>query len=367
MIVAPTSLLLALAIAAIPGGDDLPDDLRLNQIQVVGTHNSYHIAPWPSVMRKVAAISPALAESLDYTHRPLAEQFERLAIRQVELDVFADPDGGLFADPLARRPLSAEGADPGPDPNEGGVLDRPGPKVLHVQDIDYRTSAPTLADALCQVRDWSLDHPRHVPILVLIELKDQAHPGLMTPRPIDEAAIDAVEAVIRRTFEPGHLFTPDDLRGEAEGLPEAILTRGWARLGEVRGKVLLALDNTDRIRDLYLRGHPALGGRAMFADAGSTASPAAAWFKRNDPIAQGEEIRSLVRDGFLVRTRADANTVQARTGSIEQRDRALAVGAQYVSTDYPEPDRRFTGYRVTLPGGAEARVNPVSGPEPIAP
>jgi hypothetical protein len=100
----------------------------------------------------------------------------------------------------------------------------------------------------------------------------------------------------------------------------------------------------------------------MFADAGSTDHPAAGWFKRNDPVAGFDEIGDLVRSGFLVRTRADASTREARSGDTTRRDRALASGAQFVSTDYPEPDPRFTGYRVTLPGAAEARPNPVSAP-----
>ena len=143
------------------GQADVPDDLRLNQVQVIGTHNSYHVAADPAVMGLIAAVSDRLAEGLDYSHRPLAEQFGELNIRQIELDVFADPDGGLFARPMARKTLTAAGKDPGPDPNEGGVLDPPGFKVLHVPDIDYRTTAPTFENALIQVRDWS----RRIPIM----------------------------------------------------------------------------------------------------------------------------------------------------------------------------------------------------------
>ena len=42
---------------------------------------------------------PALADTLEYTHLPLPTQLGRQGIRQIELDVFADPDGGLYADP----------------------------------------------------------------------------------------------------------------------------------------------------------------------------------------------------------------------------------------------------------------------------
>src|SRR5262249_51205778 len=83
--------------------------------------------------------------------------------------------------------------------------------------------------------------------------------------------------------------------------------------------------------------------------------------KINDPIKDFDRIQRLVRDGFLVRTRSDADTRQARANEVTQRDKALASGAQFVSTDYPEPDRRFSGYCVRLPGGVVARSNPVSG------
>ncbi len=334
---------------------------RLNEIQVVGTHNSYHLAPGPEVMALIASGGKARAEGLDYTHRPLAEQFSRLKIRQVELDVFADPAGGLFAEPAARAILKAAGKDPGPDPDEGGKLRKPGFKVLHVQDVDYRTTVATLAEALAQVRDWSAAHPRHVPILVLVEVKDGAIPSLPTrPRPIGRAELDALDAEIRAAFDAPTILTPDDVRGDSPTLPGAIRSRGWPTLDACRGRVLFALDNEGRVRDLYLEGHPALRGRAMFATVAPT-DPAAAWMKVNDPVADFETIRRLVHDGFLVRTRADADTAEARRDDPSRREKALASGAQYISTDYPEPRPEFSGYRVALPGGVAARADPVNG------
>ncbi len=118
------------------------DEVRLNQIQVIGTHNSYHIAPHQAVLDVIAKRSPELARSLDYTHRPLAEQFSRLGIRQIELDIFADPNGGLYAEPLVTKTV----ADAGPPHDPEGLLRKPGMKILHVQDIDYRTTALTLVE-----------------------------------------------------------------------------------------------------------------------------------------------------------------------------------------------------------------------------
>ncbi len=85
--------------------------------------------------------------------------------------------------------------------------------------------------------------------------------------------------------------------------------------------------------------------------------------KRNNPLGGIEEIQDLVSRGYIVRTRADADTLEARFGMTTRRDAALASGAQFVSTDYPVPNPDFgTGYFVEIPDGAPARCNPVNAP-----
>lgn len=76
------------------------DDLQLNQLQMIGTHNSDQMAPDPATMQQIAARSVNLARSLDYTHRRLPEQLNELGVRQIELDIFADPEGGHYATPV---------------------------------------------------------------------------------------------------------------------------------------------------------------------------------------------------------------------------------------------------------------------------
>ena len=54
----------------------------------------------------------------------------------------------------------------------------------------------------------------------------------------------------------------------------------------------------------------------------------AAIFVINDPLAEGERIRHLVAQGYLVRTRADADTEEARRNDTWRRDAAaFASGA----------------------------------------
>ena len=53
----------------------------------------------------------------------------------------------------------------------------------------------------------------------------------------------------------------------------------------------------------------------------------------------------------MVRTRADANTVQARNNDTSQREQAFASGAQAISTDYYLPAQHFgNDYQVQIPG-----------------
>jgi hypothetical protein len=336
--------------------------LRLNQIQVVGTHNSYHIRPQDPLWSALKAFDPALAASLEYTHAPLAQQFDTQEVRQIELDVFADPAGGLY-DQRHILPFVGLPADSGQP-----ELERPGFKVLHVQEIDFLSRCSTFVSCLRQVKAWSDAHPTHLPVAILVELKDTPIPdplnaGFVTPRLIGPPELDALDAEIRSVFPPSRVITPDSVRGPRPTLEDAVRSGGWPSLGEARGKVLFLMDNGGRYRTDYLTGHPSLAGRMLFTNA-EPGNPDAAFVKRNDPLGVNlAQIQDLVRRGYLVRTRADADTAQARTGDTAMRDAAFASGAQWVSTDYPVPGLSTpfgTDYVARIPDGSPARCNPVN-------
>ncbi len=337
---------------------NLDDCVRLNQIQVLGTHNSYHVAPMPAMREWLGA----RGRDLDYTHKPLAVQLTELGVRQFELDVFADPTGGRFAQPAA--PRIVKGLEPA-----GPEMRSPGFKVRHMPDIDYGTTCPTLVACLGAIRDWSRANPWHVPILIMIEVKDAAiadpdSHGYVKPIPVDAAALQALDKEIRSVFDDNHLVTPDRVRGRHATLSAALQTDGWPLLRAVRGKVLFALDNTDDHRTDYLRGNSTLEGRVLFVSS-PPGEPSAAFVKMNEVLGDDEaRIRQTVDSGYLVRTRADLPTEEARTGNTTRRDGAFRSGAQFVSTDYPEPSPFGSGYRARLPGAEQlpARCNPVTAP-----
>jgi hypothetical protein len=335
-------------------------NLRINDILTVGTHNSYKQAIAPPIMALLKVAAPKAAFGLDYHHEPLAAQLDDGA-RALELDLAYDPQGGRFAHPAAMKMV-------GQTPSKAYVaaMSRPGLKVLHVQDVDFGSSCPAFVDCLRIIRAWSLAHPRHTPILITMNTNDEgAHlPGGVDELPFDTAAYDAVDAEIASIFPRGALITPDQVRGRFPTLREAVLKRGWPTLGRSRGKVLFAVDEPPAHIAAYRGDRHSLEGRLMFVNT-DEASPASAYITLNES-ADIPRITADVKTGLLVRTRADADTVEARTNDTRRRDAALASGAQYVSTDYRRPDLRWPTYQARLPGEAVTVCNPQRRPERCA-
>jgi membrane-associated phospholipid phosphatase len=330
-------------------------NLKLNDLVTVGTHNSYKTEPPDAILALIRAAAPDRAIELDYGHRPLSEQLDAGA-RQLEIDVYNDPQGGRFLDPAG---LKAAGI--ALDPARRAALAEPGFKVMHVQDIDVLSSCATLKACLGIVRRWSLAHPDHAPILLMFNAKSDPAPlpGGVDALPFDAAAFDALDREVRAVFPSQALITPDDVQGAYPTLREAVLHGAWPTLGQARGKVLFALDEDPPKVAVYRGKRRSLEGRVFFVNTDES-SPAAAYLTLNDPIEDAERIRKAVAAGFIVRTRADSGTIEARRNDTRRRDAALASGAQFISTDYLWPEPRLRDdYQVRLPGGAAVLCNPV--------
>src|SRR5207302_6825647 len=224
-------------------------------------------------------------------------------------------------------------------------------------NVDTNSTCLTFVACLRLVKTWSDAHPGHVAMDVHIEMKDDA---------ATESLFRRLEGEITSVFARNEYFTPDDVRGTSGTLGEAVRTRGWPTLGKVRGKVYFTLDN-EGFRSAYLKGHPSLRGRLIFTPS-SPGQDDAAYAKLNDPIADGAKIKAALAAHMIVRTRADADTAQARANDTRSREAALSGGAQLVSTDYEKPDTTLkTGYTVHIPGGTPARCDPVNAPPDCKP
>lgn len=336
-------------------------NLHLNDLMTVGTHNSYKQAISPKIYALVLASAPKEGLGLDYHHPPLDAQLDDGA-RGLELDVVYDPEGGRFAHPLGPK-LSGEPVDEA----YVAAMMKPGFKVMHVQDIDFRSSCTTFVECLAMIRTWSDAHPDHTPILITINAKDDASPvpGGVAALKYDAAAYDALDAEIASVLTPGkYLITPDMVQGKWPTLREAVVHGGWPTLGASRGKFLVALDEDPPKVAVYRGARRSLEGRMMFVYTDEN-NPASAYITLNE-ASDAPRITAAVKAGFLVRTRADADTVEARANDARRRTIALASGAQYVSTDYRHPEIRFSDYQVRLPEGAITVCNPQRAPERCA-
>ena len=333
---------------------------RMNDIQVVGSHNSFKAKIPDAVMAELRRRDPKTAAALDYYHLPLTAQLDR-GVRQVEIDIFADPQGGRYADPKGERLARATGEKTAFD---RAAMLRPGYKVFHVPDIDYISTCVTLQRCLGEVNAWSLAHPRHLPIMVTINAADmQASTQVAAPLPLDDSALlDSLDREIRQAIPGRRLIAPDEVRGKATTLAAAVHGKGWPTLGAARGRIYVLLDVRPAVSNVYREGHPSLRGRAMFGWY-PDGDPESAIQIVQDPLVDAARIRNWVKAGVIVRTRTDANTVEARTHDMTKAKAAADSGAQAVSTDYypGAPDPQGFKFTITLPGRAMARCNPVRG------
>jgi hypothetical protein len=335
--------------------------VHLNQIQVIGTHNSYNMGFAPSEGKYFEEHYPKPFHGVDYHHQTLPQQLDGGA-RQLELDIVQDPKGGRFSHPKIVELTQQAGlpADPDFDPNHD--MDKPGFKTIHLGDLNQRSSCHLFVKCLHDIRGWSLAHKDHAPIFILIEDKQgRLGPlaGGITAEPWTAETWDAMDAEIRSVFPEKEIITPDKVRGRYPTLEAAVLAGQWPTLGQSRGKVVFLLYNR-KSGAPYLEGHPMMKGRALFVN-GRPGEPEAGFVEQD--AGKAAEIDALVKKGYLVRSRSDYNTDQGRNNDTARRDELLSSGTQMISTDFPisEP-APWTGYTVGLPGGYAARCNPVNAP-----
>ncbi|MCW3467004.1 phosphatidylinositol-specific phospholipase C1-like protein [Chitinophaga nivalis] len=366
------------------------DALKINQVQVLGTHNSYaqpvdsnvlaYIDPIiekmaegymkmmpPEQLKSMAEFHPnkmKMSEGLKYNHPPFDVQLDA-GIRSLEIDVYNDPTGNRFNDPAAYRELRKKGVT-NLAPFSTKDLDKPGFKVLHMADIDFRTHYTTFKAALTAMRSWSDTHPGHFPIFVMIEAKDKGmplFPGAASVLPFDEKAFDSLDQEVVATLGRDKLIIPDDVRGQFPTLREAVQAQNWPTVKAARGKfvflLLPSMAGMNMTSD-YAKNKPNLENRVMFLQSLPT-DTYAAFFLLDNAMVRKQEIQQYVQQGFFVRTRADIETYEAKVNDYNRANAAFESGAQVISTDFFRPGNGYgTPYVVKLPGGGEARPNPAN-------
>ncbi|NOW48693.1 hypothetical protein FHW96_004883 [Novosphingobium sp. SG751A] len=387
----PASTAMMLAMVASAAVAQPNDDLRINQIQILGTHNSYSQGVDPQIMAMADAIigprmsqmaaqmPPAaraqykeyhpnevsMTEALNYRYGTLSDQLDA-GMRSLELDLNRDPQGGRFLHPAAYEAARAKGI---PEnkllPHDKTGLEQPGLKVMHIVDFDVRSSCNLFTVCLGELRRWSDAHPDHEPIFILLEAKSNPvpiFPGSKPPLPFTAAAFDEMDADLFKVIGRDRIVTPDMVRGAYPTLEAGAKAGNWPKLKDARGKFVFLLLTALDTHGLsgYVGGHPNLEGRAAFLES-QPGQSYGAFLLMDNATMRAREIPDLVRQGYLVRARADIETWEAKTNDPSRAHQTFASGAQIVSTDFYKPGNAYgTGYVVTLPGGGAMRCNPVN-------
>ena len=326
------------------GVDALPP---VEEFHVVGTHNSYKKKPSPytvGMMRMVGL--DLIADSIDYGHDSITDQISQ-GLDSFEIDIFADPDGGLLYEthgPYLLHPFTQSkfmmgriGAKVGiPEPQrqatEAGysaamkaTMSKPGFKVQHIQDIDFNTNCGgTLESCLEPMKGGVRKGEYQSDIWVLLEIKDE--------KPI--------------TGNRGL----DSKDGIPWASPKTMNTQLWLDLEDVIKEfehVHFILDNAD-LAEAYIKAmqdkrpdaQPLLGVDVRKLDVAKADAYRSQGIRTalvcNDPdevCYDGKKISDLVKEQkYVIRTRADSG---AKAMDYARAKKAMESRAHIVHTDFP--------------------------------
>lgn len=335
--------------------------LRINEIQAIGTAESYKLRPSREMLALIGMGSAADVNALNFSLPPISAQLSE-NVRALQFEVSYDPVGGLF-----KYPAGASMASELMTKDYVAAMSAPGFKVIHVLDVDFNSSCLTLVACLQEVAKWSRANSGHVPIIIILRTNDARTPMPGATRPIrfDPEAFDALEGEVLSVFQRTELITPAVVKGSYPTLAQAVAAKNWPKLQDARGKILFVLDDTPDKTAMYWGSAGSRISPLMFI-ATDEKSPQASFISVPEPARNSKRIIQDVRSGLMVITRADAETAEARSGETLRRDWAVASGAQIILTNFIRADRNLGTYKVQLPSGDAAQCNVQLAPDRCA-
>ncbi|MBQ7044306.1 MAG: hypothetical protein IJN78_06830 [Clostridia bacterium] len=301
------------------------EGVKLNEIAVMGTHNSYQLLgtlPKQGLMKTLQIISFGLVENKAvFEMDTFTEQLEQ-GIRNLEIDIETVDD-------------------------EGDVSFI----VTHKAIIDNVSSAYNLAKGLEEIAMWSDNNPGHLPVYLLIEPKDDV-PSINNMKNFSLEYALELDKVLRQVLGD-RLFTPQQVMGDYESFEAMRKADGWPTLKESAGKIIVLLHTCDVTQE-YIDTDTSIKTQAMFPMLlfGDIDKPYASFILDNDPVIASENNKKTVdENNLMVRTRAD----DYPDFSDERYKSADSCGSHIITTDYPprsvrEKDHTYTfdGYTIKL-------------------
>ncbi|MCD4827261.1 MAG: hypothetical protein K8Q99_05745 [Acholeplasmataceae bacterium] len=274
---------------------DLDDEtIRLNDIQMIASHNSYKKIG-PAIGRFFVGLGDSFEEAraLNYGYKNITEQLEA-GVRSFELDV-------------RYRNQSFE--------------------LTHVPLVDSSSQAVSFELLLEEIYLFSSHQTGHIPIIILLEIKDDWM--ILDPQleKMDQEAFILFDELIKEQIKD-HLFQPSDMLIGDDTLKEIIMNQGWPSLTELLNKVIFVM-HPDSYNQIYFDIDDSLSSQAMFIGSYYSENPEeyASFFVQND--VDIDLIKTLVDQNYMVRTRMDTQLIFDEQRYLD----AIESGAQILTTD----------------------------------
>ena len=301
------------------------DGVKINEIAVIGTHNSYQMLPTPQsrLHEKILKVlyNGNMGTKYKFEMDSYTEQLEH-GIRNLEIDIEAVDKNGEISFVVSHEPIK-----------------------------DNTSSAYDFAEGLREIAMWSDHNPNHLPVYLLIEPKGNV-PSVCHMQNFSIEYAKELDKITREVLGD-RLMTPKKLMGNYETFEEMRTADGWPTLKEAAGKIIVLLHPCDVTED-YINLDTSLSSQAIFPVLvfEDIERDCASFILDNEPEYAKENNKKTVDEkNLMVRTRADSYP----NFSDERYAFANECGSHIITTDYPprtvrESDHTYTfdGYTVKL-------------------
>lgn len=285
----------------------IEDGIKLNEIAILGTHNSYQTLA-TSETRFLMGIIDAITlkklglDTFDFEMDTLTEQLE-LGVRNVEIDIETlDKDNKIEF------------------------------KVTHNSLIDNASSAYDLEKALKEIKMWSDNNPNHIPVIIIVEPKSFVI-EINGMKKFSLEYAKELERIVADTLGES-LLTPADMLRDYESFKEMREKDDWISLKEAQGKILVLLHDCD-VTESYIALDETIRTQKMFPmlrydDRNETYT---SFILENDAFrANDRKAENIDESNLIVRTRADVYPEYS-----DERYKVIEdCGSQIITTDFPE-------------------------------
>lgn len=301
------------------------DGVKINEIAVIGTHNSYQMLPTPqkyAFEKYLMFLSGGKkGTKLNFEMDPYTAQLE-YGVRNLEIDIETVDKDGKVSFVVTHSPIS-----------------------------DNTSSAYDFAKGLYEIALWSDNNPNHLPVYLLIEPKGEV-PSVNNMKNFSVGYAEKLDLIIREVLGD-RLLTPKQAMGDYKSFEEMRMADSWPSLKEAAGKIIVLLHPCN-VTDEYISIDDTLNSQAMFPMLrfDGIDKPYASFILDNDPeTATVNNKKTVIEKNLMVRTRADNYPVF----SDERYRCADDCGSHIITTDYPPRNVRaqehvydFDGYMIKL-------------------